>query len=156
MPSWEHFSHDADIGLVGIGTGGGGQGRDLDRSERCARGRWMARDVCREQVSNVATLPAFSVRQQDEMGTLGSGNHYLDVQRVAEIYTHLVRQAFADVLPPAHLTRLYDVSHNTCKVEEHLEVTVRQSPLVCVKGVVTPRSFGDAQSTCVVTPHFGL
>lgn len=143
-------------------------------------------------------------RQQDEMGTLGSGNHYLEVQRVAEIYdsriaeafgvhyndvlvsihcgsrglghqigteflqemavaeptlgiaipdrelacapveselgrrylgamragincalanrqiiTHLVRQAFADVLPPAHLTLLYDVSHNTCKLEEH-------------------------------------
>jgi tRNA-splicing ligase RtcB len=143
-------------------------------------------------------------RQQDEMGTLGSGNHYLEVQRVVEIYdtkvaetfglhhndvlvsihcgsrglghqigtefmkemaiaepalgiaipdrelacapveselgrrylgamragincalanrqiiTHLVRQAFADVLPAAHLTLLYDVSHNTCKLEEH-------------------------------------
>lgn len=80
--------------------------------------------------------------------------NYLDVQRVAEIYTHLVRQAFADVLPPAHLTQFYDVSHNTCKLEEH-PGTVRQSLLVCVKGVVTPRSFGDAQSTCVVTPHFG-
>lgn len=53
------------------------------------------------------------------MGTLGSGNHYLDVQRVAGIYTHLVRQAFADVLPPAHLTQFYDVSHNTCNLEEH-------------------------------------
>lgn len=60
------------------------------------------------------------------MGTLGSGNHYLDVQRVAGIYTHLVRQAFADVLPPAHLTQFYDVSHNTCNLEEH--------PLVCVTG----------------------
>jgi tRNA-splicing ligase RtcB len=144
-------------------------------------------------------------RQQDEMGTLGSGNHYLEVQRVAEIYdanvarafglrvndvvvsihcgsrglghqigteflkdmavaapdfgitlpdrelacapvesdlgqrylgamragincalanrqiiTHLVRQAFAAVLPQANLTLLYDVSHNTCKVETHV------------------------------------
>jgi tRNA-splicing ligase RtcB len=143
-------------------------------------------------------------RQQDEMGTLGSGNHYLEVQRVAEIFdartaaafriardevvvsihcgsrglghqigtefltemalaepslgitvpdrelacapleselgrrylgamragincalanrqiiTHLVRRAFADVLPGADLTLLYDVSHNTCKVESH-------------------------------------
>jgi tRNA-splicing ligase RtcB len=143
-------------------------------------------------------------RQQDEMGTLGSGNHYLEVQRVAEIFdagaaqafglkqdhvlvsihcgsrglghqigseflremavagpslgiaipdrelacapveselgrrylgamragincalanrqiiTHLVREAFADVLPSARLTLLYDVSHNTCKLEEH-------------------------------------
>lgn len=144
-------------------------------------------------------------RQQDEMGTLGSGNHYLEVQQVVkvfateaasvfdlhegdlvvsihcgsrglghqigteflkkmavsaarydialpdrelacapinsevgqeylgamraaincalanrEIITHLVRQAFADVLPHASLSLLYDVSHNTCKVEEHV------------------------------------
>lgn len=143
-------------------------------------------------------------RQQDEMGTLGSGNHYLEVQRVAEIYdprvadvfglhvdgivvsihcgsrglghqigteflkemamaersfgvdipdrelacapveselghrylgamragincalanrqiiTHLVRRAFDDVLPSAQLTVMYDVSHNTCKLETH-------------------------------------
>jgi tRNA-splicing ligase RtcB len=143
-------------------------------------------------------------RQQDEMGTLGSGNHYLEVQRVAEVFdeqvaavfgtapndvvvsihcgsrglghqigteflaemvvaepslgitipdrelacapveselgrrylgamragincalanrqiiTHLVRRAFRDVLPGADLTLLYDVSHNTCKLEAH-------------------------------------
>ncbi len=143
-------------------------------------------------------------RQQDEMGTLGSGNHYLEVQQVTEIYTpdigkafeirkgdillsihcgsrglghqigteflkkmaiaaasygidlpdrelactpinsflgqdylgamraaincalanrqiitHLARQAFAEVLPRANLRLHYDVSHNTCKVEEH-------------------------------------
>lgn len=143
-------------------------------------------------------------RQRREMGTLGSGNHYLEVQRVTEVFevsaaeafgihcndivvsihcgsrglghqigteflremaveaknygidlpdrelacvpiesplgekylgamraaincafanrqiiTHLVRQAFAPVIPKAALTVLYDVSHNTCKVEEH-------------------------------------
>src|SRR3990167_8406567 len=144
-------------------------------------------------------------RQRDEMGTLGSGNHYLEVQRVTDIYapaiaaifgvkpgdvvvsihcgsrglghqigteflkqmviaaprygitlperelacapinspigedylgamragincalanrqilTHLVRESFAKVLPKARLPLLYDVSHNTCKVEEHV------------------------------------
>jgi len=143
-------------------------------------------------------------RQRDEMGTLGSGNHYLEVQHIAEIYdpvtaaafglkqgevvvsihcgsrglghqigteylremvmaagdygitlpdrelacapidsplgqrylgamragincalanrqiiTHLTRRAFAEVLPDASLELLYDVSHNTCKVEHH-------------------------------------
>ena len=143
-------------------------------------------------------------RQHDEMGTLGSGNHYLEVQHVTEIYaseaaiafgikrgdvvisihcgsrglghqigteylksmavtahdygialpdrelacapirsplgerylgamragincalanrqiiTHLTRQAVAEVIPSANLRLLYDVSHNTCKVEEH-------------------------------------
>ncbi|MEX1129439.1 MAG: RtcB family protein [Vicinamibacterales bacterium] len=155
----------------------------------------------------VASSVSFKARhrQQDEMGTLGSGNHYLEVQRVAEIYdpdvargfgvavddvvvsihcgsrglghqigteflkemaiaapgfgitlpdrelacapveselgrrylgamragincalanrqiiTHLVREAFATVLTQATLTLLYDVSHNTCKVETHV------------------------------------
>ena len=143
-------------------------------------------------------------RQKDEVGTLGSGNHYLEVQKVTEIFdtdcaeafglgqhdiilsihcgsrglghqigtdflprmvktaqsqgielperelacapikselgqkylgamncgincavanrqvlTHLVRQVFDKFLPKAHLVLLYDVSHNTCKVEEH-------------------------------------
>ncbi|HSG65697.1 MAG TPA: RtcB family protein, partial [Gammaproteobacteria bacterium] len=143
-------------------------------------------------------------RQRDELGTLGSGNHYLEIQHVAEIFdehiarafglksgdilltihcgsrglghqigteflrdmaiaakelgmrlpdrelacapvrspigeaylgamraatncalanrqiiTHLAREAIARVLPDAGLTLLYDVSHNTCKVERH-------------------------------------
>ena len=143
-------------------------------------------------------------RQRDEMGTLGSGNHYLEVQEVAEVHdletawafglaqgdvvvsihcgsrglghqigteflksmllaagqygihlpdrelacapidspvgrnylgamraamncamanrqiiTHLTRGVFADLLPKARLELIYDVSHNTCKVEEH-------------------------------------
>jgi tRNA-splicing ligase RtcB len=148
--------------------------------------------------------PQAKKRQRDEMGTLGSGNHYLEVQEVTAVYdteiaeayglkqgdivvmihcgsrglghqigtdylrrmaiaaasygitlpdrelacapiesevgqaylgamraaincalanrqilTHLVRQVFRDVLPQARLPLLYDVSHNTCKVEEH-------------------------------------
>jgi tRNA-splicing ligase RtcB len=143
-------------------------------------------------------------RQRDEMGTLGSGNHYLEVQEVAEVFhgetaasfglregdilvmihcgsrglghqigteflkrmalaapgygialpdrelacapirsevgqeylgamraaincalanrqilTHLVREVFRGILPQARLPLLYDVSHNTCKVEAH-------------------------------------
>ena len=144
-------------------------------------------------------------RQRDEMGTLGSGNHYLEVQHVAkiidrdiasafkvfegevvltihcgsrglghqigtefltrmaaaaseygidlpdrelacapiystvgqaylgamrgaincalanrQIITHLVREAFTEIFPQAELPLLYDVSHNTCKVEDHI------------------------------------
>jgi tRNA-splicing ligase RtcB len=164
-------------------------------------------------------------RQQDEMGTLGSGNHYLEVQEVVEvcdadvaalfavhlgdilvsihcgsrglghqigteflkqmamaatsygielpdrelacapitsavgqtylgamragincalanrqIITHLVRQAFAEVLPQATLPLLYDVSHNTCKVEEHVVDGVPRRLFVHRKGAT--RAFG--------------
>lgn len=175
---------------------GFGTAADLDRTEE--RGRM--RNAKPANVSDKAKK-----RQQDEMGTLGSGNHYLEVQEVTEIYhpeaaavyglktgdavvsihcgsrglghqigteflkkmaiaagsygitlpdrelacapidspvgeeylgamragincalanrqilTHLVRAVFADVLPQARLPLLYDVSHNTCKVEEHV------------------------------------
>lgn len=55
------------------------------------------------------------------------GEDYLGAMRAAincalanrQIITHLVRQAFARVAAQAELTLLYDVSHNTCKVEAH-------------------------------------
>ncbi len=175
---------------------GFGQREDLERIEEhgCMLG---ARP---EEVSDHAKK-----RQRDQMGTLGSGNHYLEVQHVSDIYdveaakmfsispgdivisihcgsrglghqlgteylkrmavsagahgielpdrelacapidsavgqsylgamraaincalanrqiiTHLAREAFSEVLPQARLSLLYDVSHNTCKVEEHV------------------------------------
>lgn len=56
------------------------------------------------------------------------GQHYFGAMRAAincalanrQIITHLARQVFAAVLPRARLELLYDVSHNTCKVEEHV------------------------------------
>lgn len=174
---------------------GYGAPQDLDRIEEHGAMKGANPDAVSEFAKN---------RQKDEMGTLGSGNHYLEVQRVSEIHnaeiahafglrtndvvlsihcgsrglghqigteflkkmllapesqqidlpdrelacapiespigetylgamraaincalanrqiiTHLARQAFAEVLPKAQLTLLYDVSHNTCKVEEH-------------------------------------
>jgi tRNA-splicing ligase RtcB len=164
-------------------------------------------------------------RQREEMGTLGSGNHYLEVQHVAKIFdqkiaaafelqsgdavlsihcgsrglghqigteyltrmaaaasqygielpdrelacapiyspvgeaylgamraaincalanrqiiTHLARQAFSEIFPKAELPLLYDVSHNTCKVEEH-ELKGKPVPLFVHRKGAT-RAFG--------------
>lgn len=174
---------------------GFGETEDLERTEErgCMAGAEPA------QVSSKARE-----RQREEMGTLGSGNHYLEVQRVVEIYdqavaktfglqldalvitihcgsrglghqigteflkemaqsaaqygislpdrelacaplnsplgkhylgamragincalanrqiiTHLTRQAMARIFPGLRLGVLYDVSHNTCKLEQH-------------------------------------
>jgi len=174
---------------------GWGTEADLDRIEE--HGRMQGAQP--ECVSDKAKK-----RQRDEMGTLGSGNHYLEVQEVTEVFdagiaavfglapgdivvmihcgsrglghqigteflkkmavsairygirlpdrelacapihsevgqeylgamraaincalanrqilTHLVREVFRAMLPEASLSLLYDVSHNTCKVEEH-------------------------------------
>jgi tRNA-splicing ligase RtcB len=193
-------SHEMDEMLLGGASWAVGRGyglpEDLERIEE--RGRME--DAQPDQVSDFAKK-----RQQDEMGTLGSGNHYLEVQEVVAVYdgelaaaygiqqgdvvvsihcgsrglghqigteflkrmlpaaaragielpdrelacapiqsdvgqaylgamraatncalanrqiiTHLVRQAFGQVLPQAQLRLLYDVSHNTCKVETHV------------------------------------
>ena len=55
------------------------------------------------------------------------GREYLGAMRAAincalanrQILTHLVRQVFATLLLAAQLPLLYDVSHNTCKLEQH-------------------------------------
>jgi tRNA-splicing ligase RtcB (3'-phosphate/5'-hydroxy nucleic acid ligase) len=195
---------------------GWGTGADLERIEEGGQ-MLHAKPGC---VSALA-----KARQRREMGTLGSGNHYLEVQAVAEIFdaaaagvyglrvgdamvtihcgsrglghqigsefllrmaadaprhgldlpdrelacapirselgqeylgamraaincalanrqilTHLVRSVFAAQLPAARLTLLYDVSHNTCKIERHA-VDGRQRELhVHRKGAT--RAFG--------------
>src|SRR5512147_3016644 len=55
------------------------------------------------------------------------GRRYLGAMRAAincalanrQMITHLVREVFARRLPQARLELLFDVSHNTCKVEPH-------------------------------------
>ena len=55
------------------------------------------------------------------------GQRYLGAMRSAincalanrQIITHLTRKAFSEVIPKADLGIVYDVSHNTCKVERH-------------------------------------
>jgi tRNA-splicing ligase RtcB len=195
---------------------GYGESEDLERIEEhgCMAGADPA------EVSDKAKR-----RQRDEMGTLGSGNHYLEVQVVTRIYdaqtaqiyglreddvvvsihcgsrglghqigteflkrmllaarqhgielpdrelacapidspvgrsylgamragincalanrqilTHLTRRAFADLFPGAGIKLLYDVSHNTCKLEEH-EVDGRSRRLFIHRKGAT-RAFG--------------
>jgi tRNA-splicing ligase RtcB (3'-phosphate/5'-hydroxy nucleic acid ligase) len=195
---------------------GWGRAEDLERIEE--RGCMMGADPA--QVSERA-----KVRQRDEMGTLGSGNHYLELQHVAEILdarvaaafglaagdvvvaihcgsrglghqvgteylrrmaaeaaqhgitlpdrelacapvdsgtgraylgamraatncalanreiiTHLTREAMRKVTAAADLTLLYDVSHNTCKHEEHEVAGQRRALHVHRKGAT--RAFG--------------
>jgi len=64
---------------------GYGVRRDLDFVEEQGR----AKDADPDQVSSRARE-----RQRQEMGTLGSGNHYLEVQEVAEIFDHSAATAY--------------------------------------------------------------
>jgi len=76
------------------------------------------------------------------------GADYLGAMRAAincalanrQVITHLVREVFAEVLPHAKLPLLYDVSHNTCKVEPHRVAGVLRPLYVHRKGAT--RAFG--------------
>ena len=76
---------------------GYGTRADLERIEE--HGRMEGAEP--EQVSEQAKK-----RQRDEMGTLGSGNHYLEIQHVAEVFDAATAQRFGvapgDVLATIH------------------------------------------------------
>ena len=195
---------------------GYGEASDLERIEE----RGVASGADPSAVSDAAKQ-----RQREQMGTLGSGNHYLEVQRVTQIHdsaianafgleedavvisihcgsrglghqigteylremtiaaraagialperelacapirsavgqrylgamraaincalanrqilSHVTGHALAAVLPEAKLELLYDVSHNTCKLEEHVVDGRRRKLYVHRKGAT--RAFG--------------
>jgi tRNA-splicing ligase RtcB len=70
------------------------------------------------------------------------GERYLGAMRAAinaalanrQVLTHLACETFARVRPRSELRLLYDVSHNTCKVEEHDVEGARKNVYVHRKG----------------------
>jgi len=64
---------------------GHGDDADLDRIEERGRMRGARADCVSERAKR---------RQREEMGTLGSGNHYLEVQEVAEIFDPTIAAGF--------------------------------------------------------------
>ena len=216
-----HLNHKAMHGMLSGGAQwaleqGYGEEQDLERIEEHG---------CMQGAEPHSVSPRARERQKDEMGTLGSGNHYLEVQRVSKIFdpavatvfglhvddvvisihcgsrglghqigteflkdmvmsaaqyqivlpdrelacaplnsplgkhylgamrsaincalanrqiiTHLIRQAVATVFPGLHLGLLYDVSHNTCKLEQHTINGQKKSLFVHRKGAT--RAFG--------------
>ncbi len=60
-----------------------------------------------------------------------------------QVISHLVREAFSDVLPRARISILYDVSHNTCKIEEHVVGSKMKRLYIHRKG--STRAFGPGR-----------
>lgn len=80
------------------------------------------------------------------------GQRYLGAMRAAvncahanrQIITHFVRRAVASVLPAAHLSVLFDVSHNTCKEESHRVARKTRNLFVHRKGAT--RAYGPGHA----------
>ncbi|MGC8965953.1 MAG: RtcB family protein [Caldimicrobium sp.] len=60
-----------------------------------------------------------------------------------QVITHLVREVFKDLFPGVYLRLLYDVSHNTCKVEYHMVNGKRNKLYVHRKGAT--RAWGPGR-----------
>ena len=109
--------HEGDI-VVSIHCGSRGLGHQIGTEFL----RTMAISAAGHKIElrdrELACAPINSEVGQEYLGAMRAGINCALANR--QIITHLVRQAFADTLPQAALSLLYDVSHNTCKVEEHL------------------------------------
>lgn len=74
----------------------------------------------------LACAPIRSAVGQDYLGAMRAVINCALANR--QVLTHLVRQVFSEIFPAVPLPLLYDVSHNTCKVEEH-RVDGKKKPL---------------------------
>ena len=124
--------------LVSIHCGSRGLGHQIGteylKSMAIAAGRYGIALPDRE----LACAPIRSEVGEDYLGAMRAAINCALANR--QILTHLVRKAFADILPRARLPLLYDVSHNTCKVEEHRVDGELRSLYVHRKGAT--RAFG--------------
>jgi len=66
----------------------------------------------------LACAPINSAEGQQYIGAMNAGINCALANR--QILTHLTREAFGRILPHTVLETLFDVSHNTCKAEQHM------------------------------------
>ena len=86
----------------------------------------------------LACAPIESEVGQRYLGAMRAGINCALANR--QILTHLVRQAFGQLLPDAFLSILYDVSHNTCKTESYMVDGHKKQLFIHRKGAT--RAFG--------------
>ncbi len=86
----------------------------------------------------LACAPINSPAGQKYIGAMNAGINCALANR--QILTQLTRDSFAQIFPKAQLETLYDVSHNTCKLEKHLVGGKERSLYIHRKGAT--RAFG--------------
>jgi tRNA-splicing ligase RtcB len=97
----------------------------------------------------LACAPIQSPLGQEYLGAMRSAMNCALANR--QIITHLVREAIDAVLPGVRLDLLYDVSHNTCKQEEHIIHGHPKKLFVHRKGAT--RAFGPGHPDIPVRFH---
>ena len=86
----------------------------------------------------LACAPINSPEGKKYFGAMSAGINCALANR--QIITHLVREIFTEVYPQGRIKMLYDISHNTCKVETHIVQGKKKRLYVHRKGAT--RAFG--------------
>ncbi len=89
----------------------------------------------------LASAPIESPEGKKYFGAMSAGINCALANR--QIITHLVREIFTEVFPEGYIKMLYDISHNTCKVETHTINGKKKTVYVHRKGAT--RAFGPGQ-----------
>ncbi len=89
----------------------------------------------------LACAPITSPEGERYMSAVNAGINCALANR--EAIAHLVRKGFRRVLPDSRVEMLYDISHNTCKVEEHVVDGKKRTLYVHRKGAT--RAFGPGR-----------
>jgi tRNA-splicing ligase RtcB len=90
----------------------------------------------------LACAPINSPEGKKYFGAMSAGINCALANR--QIITHLVREIFTEVYPEGRVKMLYDISHNTCKVETHAINGKKKRLFVHRKGAT--RAFGPGTS----------
>jgi tRNA-splicing ligase RtcB len=104
--------------LVCIHCGSRGLGHQIGTDYLVSMAKAAARLGIHLPDRELACAPIRSPEGQEYIGAMRAGINCALANR--QVLTHLTREAFHEVFPHAVIETLYDVSHNTCKVERHV------------------------------------
>jgi tRNA-splicing ligase RtcB len=103
--------------LVSIHCGSRGLGHQIGTDYLVSLARAASRLGIQLPDRELACAPINSAEGQEYLGAMNAAINVALANR--QILTHLTRGAFARIFPDAWLNTLFDVSHNTCKLEKH-------------------------------------
>ena len=103
--------------VVSIHCGSRGLGHQIGTDYLISLARAASRLGIHLPDRELACAPINSPEGQEYLGAMNAAINIALANR--QILTHLTRDAFARIFPEAFLTTLFDVSHNTCKLEKH-------------------------------------
>ena len=124
--------------LVSIHCGSRGLGHQIGTDYLVSLAKAATRLGIRLPDRELACAPINSPEGQEYIGAMNAAINCALANR--QILTHLTRKCFTRLLPRAALETLFDVSHNTCKREQHVVEGKKRLLYVHRKGAT--RAFG--------------